>query len=221
MARRLINNSKVLWALLAVALFLPAAPVLGQGQPTPAPTAPAAPTAPSAPATAPLPPGPFAGFQSTDKTPVEIHADRMEVNLATKKLVFLGHVIAKQGKRTIYADRMDVNYTQDGKVTRLEAKGNVKVNMGDSFATSDQLILDNVKQIIYLNGRPRLVQGEQIIVGEKMVYEMVPERLIVTNPRIQFQPGKGPIKEEKKGEKKEAPKDQGPGEKREETEKPK
>ena len=134
------------------------------------------------------PPGPFAGFKSTDKEPVEVNADRMEADLSSGRLKFLGHVRAKQGERVIYAERMDVSYTEEGKITTLEAKGNVKVKMGDAFATSDRLKLDNIKQVIWLLGRPRVVQGKQIITGEKMTYKMVTENLIVDNPRIEWMP---------------------------------
>ena len=172
------------------------------------PANPSNPPAGNPPANAPdNPTGPFAGFKSSDKTPVEIHADRMEADLAGKKLHFMGHVWAKQGKRTIYAERIDVNYIEGGKVTLLTATGNVKVNFTDSFATCDKLVLDNVKQIIYLYGHPRLVQGTQIIVGDKMTYEIGPEKLYVTNPKIQWTPTpedsqKG--KKEKKGKNKPA-----------------
>jgi len=140
------------------------------------------------------PPGPFQGFKSTDKTPVEIHADRMEAELGSHKLRFLGHVTAKQGERMIYAEQMDVQYTEKGKVTMLEAKVNVKVNMGKAFATSDRLVLDNVKQVIQLFGRPKVVQGSQMIIGDKMVYEIVTERLVVTNPHIEWKPEPEPEK---------------------------
>ena len=132
------------------------------------------------------PSGPFEGFKSADKTPVEIKADRFEADLSKNLLTFKGHVSAKQGKRVIYADQMEVSYAEDGKVKVLDAKGNVKINMGDSFATADRMILDNTKELIHLIGNPRLVQGGQIIVGEKMVYEISKEKLTVDQPRIEW-----------------------------------
>jgi lipopolysaccharide export system protein LptA len=143
------------------------------------------------------PPGPFAGFKSADKEPVEIHADRMEADLSSGRLRFIGHVRAKQGERVIYAERMDVKYTEGGRITQLKARGNVKVRMGDAFATADRLDLDNTRQVIHLLGSPKVVQGKQIVIGEKMTYEIGPERLIVTRPRIEWtqegtnQPGTG------------------------------
>ena len=137
------------------------------------------------------PPGPFAGFKSTDKVPVEIVADRMEANLATGLLRFIGHVRAKQGARTIYAESMEVVYTQAGEVVSILALGGVKVNMGDAFASSDRLELDNKKQVIRLIGSPRVTQGKQIITGELIVYEITSERLTVKNPRIEWTPEQG------------------------------
>jgi hypothetical protein len=60
--------------------------------------------------------------------------------------------------------------------------------MGSAFATSDRMVMDNVRQVITLYGRPRVVQGKQIVIGEKIVYEMGPERLTVQKPRIEWMP---------------------------------
>ncbi|HUT53915.1 MAG TPA: lipopolysaccharide transport periplasmic protein LptA [bacterium] len=143
------------------------------------------------------PPGPFEGFKSTDKQPVEIHAGTMEADLNSGRLVFIGRVTARQGERTIYAERIEVNYTEDGKITSLTAIGSVKVKMGAAFATSDRLYLDNVKQVITLTGKPRVVQGRQIVIGDKIVYEIGPERLTVQKPRIEWvpEPETAPVKE--------------------------
>lgn len=136
-------------------------------------------------------PGPFQGFKSTDKDPVEINADRMEADLSSGRLRFIGHVRAKQGARTIYAQRMDVRYTDAGKITSIKAKGHVKVKMGGAFATADRLELDNARQVIYLRGSPKVVQGKQIITGEKITYRITTEELIVTKPRIEWRQDKG------------------------------
>ncbi len=135
-----------------------------------------------------MPPGPFQGFKSNDKDPVEINADYMQVEFGIKKLHFTGHVKAKQGDRIIYADRMDVDYTDDGKITYLEAIGNVKVVMDDAFATTGKLTMDNRTRVIELLDEPRVVQGKQIIVGRKITYYMEKESLLVDRPRIEWMP---------------------------------
>jgi lipopolysaccharide export system protein LptA len=134
------------------------------------------------------PPGPFAGFKSTGKDPVEIVADRLEADLGSGNLRFVGHVRAKQGARTIYADRMEVVYTEGGEVTTLVATGGVKVNMGEAFASSNRLELDNKKQIIKLIGSPRVAQGRQVMTGDLITYYMKTEELTVSNPRIEWLP---------------------------------
>jgi len=137
------------------------------------------------------PSGPFEGFKSADDQPVEIKADYMDLEMATGNLKFKGHVKAKQGKRIIYADRVDVAYTEDGKITRLEAGGNVKVVMEEAFAVCGLLVLDNEKRTITLKEGPRMVQGRQIITGDKMEYDIATEKLLVSSPRIEWVPGEG------------------------------
>ncbi len=134
------------------------------------------------------PPGPFAGFKSTGDDPIELTARRLEADLINGKVLFIGRVVAKQGQRTIYAERMDVRYTQEGEITSLVASGNVKVRMKDAFATSDKLTLDNVKKVIKLIGKPKVVQGKQIVTGKLITYYMKTERLVVDKPRIEWAP---------------------------------
>lgn len=145
------------------------------------------------------PPGPFAGFKSSGDEPVEVSAARMKADLKTGKLVFTGRVTARQGKRVIYAERMDIDFTDKGDVTLLVATGNVKVRMEDSFATSDRLTLDNIKKTITLTGKPRVVQGDQIVVGKVITYYMEQERIRVNDPRIELTPEGNPASPKKPG----------------------
>jgi|GEM_PF-5389421 len=146
------------------------------------------------------PSGPFSGFKSGDRVPVYINAERFEGDLAARKLVWLDHVIAKQGKRTIYADRMDVSYARDWKVETLVARGNVKVHMEDTFATAERLIWDNTQKVIYLIGKPRVVQENQIILGQKMTYWIDKEKMMVEKPRIEWRQSKKAPEESKNPE---------------------
>ncbi len=144
------------------------------------------------------PSGPFSGFKSGDRVPVYLNAERFEGDLAARKLVWLDHVIAKQGKRTIYADRMDVSYAKDWKVETLVARGNVKVHMEDTFATAEELRWDNTQKVIYLIGKPRVVQENQIILGQKMTYWIDKEKMMVEKPRIEWRQSKKASEEAKK-----------------------
>ncbi len=137
------------------------------------------------------PPGPFKGFKSNDKTPVDVKADRMEAEMSGGKIRFFGHVRAKQGERVIYAERIDVHYAPDGTLITLEATGVVKVSMDDAFATCDRLLMDNAQRTIYLLGRPRVVQGKQIVTGKTMTYFMDTERFKISDPRVEWAPEEG------------------------------
>jgi len=158
------------------------------------------------------PPGPFEGFKSSDKTPVEIKADRMEVELASGRLLVKGHVRAKQGERVIYADSMEVDYTKQGKVTRLVASGSVKVVMGDVFVSAGRLKLDNSAKVIELYDSPRMVQKKRIITGQSMTYQIESDRFLVERPRIEWMPDEAE-RAEPQGPVKAEPEKQGPGSK--------
>jgi lipopolysaccharide export system protein LptA len=166
------------------ALWIWTAAALAQ---TPAP----APASTPAPGPAVAPPGPFQGFKSTGKDPIELTANRLEADLGSNKIAFIGRVSAKQGERTIYAERMDIVYTPGGEITTLLAVGNVKVRQKDSFATCDRLSLDNKAKVIKLIGNPKVVQGNQIVTGSEMTYQIDKERILVPNPRIDWKPEEG------------------------------
>jgi len=134
------------------------------------------------------PAGPLAEFSSSDKEPIELQADKMEANLGEGRLKFVGHVSARQGERTIYAEEVEIDFTKEGEITFLVASGAVKMRIKDAFANCCRLEFDNVKKVITMLGKPRVVQGRQIIMGDRITYYIETERLVVINPRIEWKP---------------------------------
>lgn len=148
---------------------------------------PPAPPAPAASATSL-----FQGFAPGSKQPVEIHSDRLQVEMGAHRILFSGHVVAQQGERVIYADRVDATYTEAGELVKMFARGNVKMTGQGALATGDELELDNTTATLVLRGNPRVVQARQVIRGREMVFHLQTKQLEISDPRIEWLPAATP-----------------------------
>jgi lipopolysaccharide transport protein LptA len=134
----------------------------------------------------------FKSFAPKSGQPVEIHSDHLEIELAKRRVLFTGHVVAQQADRVIYADQVEVFYNEAGELLRLKARGNVKMTGEGALATGEELELDNTKGRLTLRGDPRVIQARQIIRGKEMVFLLKENRLEITEPRIEWLPAETP-----------------------------
>jgi lipopolysaccharide transport protein LptA len=134
----------------------------------------------------------FQNFSPSPKAPVAIHSDHLQVEMGTHQVLFTGHVVAQQTERVIYADRVEATYTEAGELTKLFARGNVKMTAAGALATGDELELDNAAATITLRGNPRVVQARQVIRGREMVFHLQEKRLEISDPRIEWMPAETP-----------------------------
>jgi len=148
-----------------------------------------APPAPAAPASATTL---FQGFSPSSGQPVAIHSDHLQVELGAHRILFSGHVVAQQAERVIYADQVDATYTEAGELTKLFARGNVKMTAQGALATGDELELDNTTATLVLRGNPRVVQARQVIRGREMIFHLNQNRLEISDPRIEWMPAETP-----------------------------
>jgi len=151
-------------------------------------------TATAAGAAEPSPPAAalFQNFSPSPKEPVAIHSDHLQVEMGTHHVLFTGHVVAQQAERVIYADQVEATYTEAGELTKLFARGNVKMTAAGALATGDELELDNAAATITLRGNPRVVQARQVIRGREMVFHLKEKRLDISEPRIEWMPAETP-----------------------------
>jgi len=128
----------------------------------------------------------FGGFTWGAGEVVEINADKMNLTLKEHQANFEGNVLVKKAASSIYCDRLSVKYLESGQINWLKAADSVKISQGKSFATGDELEYFKDQNKIYLHGNPRLVSEGQIVMGDSMVFDLTANKLLVTNPRIQF-----------------------------------
>lgn len=127
--------------------------------------------------------------------PIEITAERLEVQTNQRIAIFEGQVVARQGNLRLEADIIKVFYrTADGDdgsdaartnaISRIDTTGNVRVFSGTETARGDWGTYDVDRKLIILGGDVRLERGASVLVGNRLEIDLTNNR-----SRIDADPG--------------------------------
>jgi lipopolysaccharide export system protein LptA len=95
-------------------------------------------------------------------------------------IIFKGNVIARQKDIVIYADSMEAIIVEDGKgIDRATAGGNVKIQQGLRVANCQKAIFYNRDQKMVLTGEPRIVDGDNTVSGDEIIFDIEKNRVEV------------------------------------------
>lgn len=126
-----------------------------------------------------------AGKSDSSKTrvkgPVTITSETLTADNQAHTALFEKNVIAKTAEMTMSADWMLVYYTDPGgDITRIESKGNVKVQKEDKVMTSQEAtyFADSPERIVFA-GSPRAFDGLNVVSGTKITYFVDDDRSFV------------------------------------------
>jgi len=126
---------------------------------------------------------------AASREPLKIKSDSLHADNEKKTATFEGKVVARQGDLTLYADRLVISYSGDGKeLSRVEAFGNVRIMQGVRQANSAHAIYEPKEARILLDGSPRVTQGSDLITGKLITYYVNEQRSVVTggpNERVE------------------------------------
>lgn len=119
------------------------------------------------------------GFSFDSSLPIEISADKLEVSKDENSAVFQGNVAATQGDMSLTADRLNVLYREDGEndsaespFKRIDARGNVAIKSPSETGYGDWAVYDVDAKIITVGGNVKLVRGDNIISGNRLVLDL-------------------------------------------------
>lgn len=109
--------------------------------------------------------------------PIDVTADRLDVDQNVRKATFSGSVVVKQGDMTLNADRVQTTYTErneDGPqaIERVEATGKVTMLTPDTTATGDKAIYRLDTNQIEVTGNVVLTRAGNVLTGERLTYNM-------------------------------------------------
>jgi lipopolysaccharide export system protein LptA len=112
--------------------------------------------------------------------PIDITSDTVESYFKDNLIVFKGNVTARQKDMVIYADSIEAVLIQDGKgIEKVVADGNVKVQQGLRVANCGKAVFYNLDKKVVLTGDPKLWEGDNMVSGEMIVFDIEQNRVDV------------------------------------------
>ena len=113
--------------------------------------------------------------------PVDVSADRIEVQDRADRAAFSGNVVVRQGDMTMTAARVTVAYTNVGSVQikRLDASGGVTVKSPTETARGAFGIYDLDKRIITMIGGVTLTRGDSNVNGGRLTIDLDSGRAVM------------------------------------------
>jgi lipopolysaccharide transport protein LptA len=137
-------------------------------------------------------------FKTDPAAPIDIEADRLDVDDHAKEAVYKGDVHAKQGEFQIRTIEMHALYTgqaglaeqkdavpaqqQGAQLTRIEARGKVIVTSKDGHnATGDWANYDVKSNKVTVGGDVVLTQEKNIVRGNRLLIDMATGESVIQN----------------------------------------
>lgn len=113
--------------------------------------------------------------------PVDVTADRIEVQDRSDRAIFAGNVHVKQASLSLDTERLTVAYSSGGgvQIRRLDASGGVTVRSPSETARGNFGIYDLDRKLITLVGAVQLNRGGSQISGSRLVIDLSTGRAVI------------------------------------------
>ena len=113
--------------------------------------------------------------------PVDVSADRIEVQDRADRAIFAGNVHVRQNELTLDTARLTVAYSNDGgvQIQRLDAAGGVVVKSPSETAKGNFGIYDLNRKLITLIGGVELTRGANRIYGQRLTIDLDSGRAVI------------------------------------------
>ena len=113
--------------------------------------------------------------------PIDVAADRIEVQDRSDRAVFAGNVQVRQASLTLDTSRLTVAYSSAGgiQIRRLDASGGVTVKSPSETARGNFGIYDLDRKLITLVGAVQLSRGGSQINGQRLTIDLNTGRAVV------------------------------------------
>jgi lipopolysaccharide export system protein LptA len=113
--------------------------------------------------------------------PVDVAADRIEVQDRADRAIFTGNVEVRQGSLELSTARLTVAYANQGgiEIERLEASGGVVLRSPSETARSRFAIYDLNRRLVTMIGGVTLTRGQSHVQGGRLVLDLDSGRAVM------------------------------------------
>jgi lipopolysaccharide export system protein LptA len=113
--------------------------------------------------------------------PIDVAADRIEVQDRADRAIFAGNVRVRQATLALDTERLTVSYSSGGgiQIRRLDAAGGVVVRSPSETARGNFAIYDLDKRLITLIGAVQLNRGASQVMGSRLVIDLDSGRAVI------------------------------------------
>jgi lipopolysaccharide export system protein LptA len=113
--------------------------------------------------------------------PVDVAADRIEVQDRADRAIFAGNVRVRQEELTLETTRLTINYSNQGgiEIDRLDAAGGVVVRSPSETARGSFGVYDLNRKLITLLGDVQLNRGGSVVNGNRLVIDLNSGRAVI------------------------------------------
>ncbi|MDP2990878.1 MAG: LptA/OstA family protein [Kiritimatiellota bacterium] len=108
----------------------------------------------------------IAGGPAEDTNSTVITSTQLSFDQQKLRAVFEGNVVVTDREIKIMSDRLEVFFTEDNKVGRIEADGHVTIIRNDLKATGEKATYDMKEGKMQLTGNPRIQRNQDTLTGE-------------------------------------------------------
>lgn len=129
------------------------------------------------------------GTMGSNRDPIKIDADRLDVFDRESRAVFAGNVVAVQGETTMRCSVLTVLYESrnagvarpqappsagpgDSAIRKIDCTGPVTIVSKTQVATGDNATFDRVANRVLLNGNATLTDGPNVTQGGRVIYDL-------------------------------------------------
>ena len=104
---------------------------------------------------------------------MDITSQQMTADFQAHKITFIGNVEVKQADLKLTADKVVSLFGENAQdIQEIIAEGDVRVQKGEKIATGQKAIYQKQKDIILVDGDPKLKQGNSFVQGDRIIIHL-------------------------------------------------
>ena len=104
--------------------------------------------------------------------PVDVQADRLDVDLAKKSAALSGHVVLKRGDLVLRCARLDARFDDAPKVVWARGQGGVAVDLKGTHAEADEAEVDLAGKTLELRGKVSVARAGSRLSAERATVDL-------------------------------------------------